>query len=173
MHFLRVMAILRHEDELTLINAVRLDEAGEKALDALGRVKHLVCIGGHEMDNAYYAERYGTKLWALEGVGHARGLQTDNIFDESTELPIPGLRAVVFKHTKQPTAALLLERGDGVFFTCDCVQNWLNTERCSPTAKVAMRLMGFIKPAQTGPPWRKAMTPSGGSLRPDFERLPA
>ena len=32
--------------------------------------------------------------------------------------------------------------------------------------------MGFMKrPAQIGPPWRKMMTPEGGSLRPDFERL--
>lgn len=171
MRFPRMMAVLRHADELTLVNAVRLDEAGEKALDALGRVKHLVRVGGHEMDNAYYAEIYGAKLWALAGVEHARGLQTDHVYDESTELPVPGLRAVVFEHTKQPTAALHLERDDGVLFTCDCIQNWLNTERCSPMAKVAMRLMGFIKPAQIGPPWRKAMTPSGGSLKPDFDRL--
>ena len=34
--------------------------------------------------------------------------------------------------------------------------------------------MGFTKrPAQIGPPWRKFMTPSGGTLREDFVRLAA
>ena len=31
--------------------------------------------------------------------------------------------------------------------------------------------MGFKHPAQIGPPWRKMMTPEGGSLKPDFDRL--
>jgi len=171
MRFPRLMAVLRHAGELTLVNAIRLDEAGEKALEELGTVKHLVRIGVHQMDNAYYADRYDAKLWALDGVEHARGQQTDHVYDESTELPIPGLRAVVFKHTKQPEAALLLERDDGVLFTCDSIQNWLSTKRCSVMAKLAMRAMGFVKPAQIGPPWRKMMTPEGGSLEPDFERL--
>lgn len=31
--------------------------------------------------------------------------------------------------------------------------------------------MGFKHPANIGPPWRKLMTPAGGSLKGDFERL--
>ncbi len=171
MRFPRMMAVLRHEGELTVVNAIRLDEAGEKALDELGSVKHLLRIGIHQLDDAYYVDRYGAKLWALDGAEHSGGLKTDHVYDESTELPVPDLRAVIFEHTKQPEAALLLERDDGVLITCDSVQNWLNTKGCSVMAKVAMRLMGFVKPAQIGPPWRKMMTPEGGSLKPDFERL--
>ena len=43
----------------------------------------------------------------------------------------------------------------------------------SPLAKVATRLIGFQKPAQIGPPWRKKRTPPGGTLRGDFDRLAA
>lgn len=32
-------------------------------------------------------------------------------------------------------------------------------------------MLGFRHPAQFGPPWRRLMTPPGGSLRADFERL--
>jgi hypothetical protein len=31
--------------------------------------------------------------------------------------------------------------------------------------------MGFMHPANIGPPWRRMMTRKGGSLKPDFERL--
>ncbi len=37
---------------------------------------------------------------------------------------------------------------------------------------VITRAMGFTsRRAQIGPPWRKGMTPQGGSLKGDFERL--
>ena len=51
------------------------------------------------------------------------------------------------------------------------MQNWTTTAGCSVPAKLATHAMGFMKPAQIGPPWRKFMTPEGGSLRADFERL--
>ena len=34
-----------------------------------------------------------------------------------------------------------------------------------------MRPMGFFTPCVIGPVWLKAVTPEGGSLRPDFERI--
>ncbi len=53
----RNMVVLRHEGELTLVNAVRLNAEGELALDALGKVAHIMKIGGHGMDDAHYADR--------------------------------------------------------------------------------------------------------------------
>ena len=39
-------------------------------------------------------------------------------------------------------------------------------------ARLVAHLIGFRKrPAQIGPPWRKRMTPDGGTLKSDFERL--
>lgn len=157
----RNMVVLRHDGELTLINAVRLDEAGEAALDALGKVAHVIKIGIHGMDDAYYLDRYNAKHWK------AAELTVE------TELPVPGLRVFLFEHTLSPEAALLLDRDGGVLITCDSVQHWVPHDLMSPMAKVVTRLMGFQQPAQIGPPWRKKQTPAGGSLKPDFDRLAA
>ena len=42
---------------------------------------------------------------------------------------------------------------------------------CSWPARLIMPLIGFKRTTLIGPLWLKAMTPDGGSLRPDFERL--
>ena len=53
----RNMVILRHGGLLAVINSVRLDAKGEEALDALGTVAHVLKIGFHGMDDAYYIDR--------------------------------------------------------------------------------------------------------------------
>ena len=44
--FSRNMQVLKQGDELVLVNTVRLDDAGLEALDALGRVTHVVRLAG-------------------------------------------------------------------------------------------------------------------------------
>ncbi|TNF36651.1 MAG: hypothetical protein EP329_04980 [Deltaproteobacteria bacterium] len=166
----RNMVVVAHDGELTLIGAVRLAPDEEKRLEALGEVKHLVKLGTHGMDDPYYRDRYGAKLWALPKARLPEGVVPDEVLAVD-HLPIPDAQLFVFEHTKAPEGALILDRDGGVLLTCDSVQHWTTTAGCSPMAKVAARFMGFMKPAQIGPPWRKAMTPEGGSLRPDFERL--
>jgi hypothetical protein len=164
----RTMAVLVHDGELTLVNAIRPDEAGRRALDALGRVAHVVKIGTHGMDDAWFVDTYGATRWALPGVelpGEVRRLSAD-------ALPVPWVQLFTFEHTTKPEGALLADRDGGVLLTCDSVQNWPDLEQCSLLAKPVTVLMGFTKrPAVIGPPWRKMMTPDGGSLQPDFERL--
>lgn len=46
----RSMTILRDGDALTLISPIRLDEAGLKALDALGRVENIVKLGAYHWE---------------------------------------------------------------------------------------------------------------------------
>lgn len=159
------MIVLRHEGELTLINSVRLDAEGEAKLDALGKVSHVMKIGIHGMDDAYYVDRYGAQHW---DAGAESSLLT-----EDAEMPIPGLRVFRFKETVGPEVALLLEKDGGLLITCDSVQHWAPHDLMSPAAKLITRVMGFQQPAQIGPPWRKRQTPPGGSLRADFERLAA
>lgn len=161
----RNMAVLRHEGELTLINAVRLNAEGERALDALGRVTHIMKIGGHGMDDAYYADRYGAKLWSADGNNGATQL------NEDTELPLPGVKVFRFRTTKIPETALHVDRDGGLLITCDAVQHWVPHPLMSTGAKIITAMLGFRNPAQIGPPWRKLQTPPGGSLRPEFERL--
>ncbi len=162
----RNMVVLRHDGELTLVNAIRLNEEGEAALTALGEVTHLVKIGGHEMDNAYYADTFDATLWGVPGAVPEGGKE---LTDES--LPHPGLSLFQFRDTLQPEGALLLNAQGGLLITCDSVQHWVPSDLMSFLAKLITSGMGFEHPAQIGPPWRKVMTPKGGSLRPDFERL--
>ncbi len=157
----RNMVVLRQGDELTLVNAVRLNEAGLAALDALGTVRHVMKIGVHGMDDAFYADRYGARRWSVAALRSA------------DELPVADLQPFFFEQTVAPEAALLLARDGGLLLTCDSVQHWAPSDLMSPVTKLLTGVMGFQKPAQIGPPWRKRMTPKGGSLRGDFERLAA
>lgn len=157
----RNMVVLRHGGELMLINSVRLDADGEAQLNALGRVAHVMKIGMHGMDDAYDVDRYHAKLWRAEA------LQND------TALPFPDVSVFRFQHTVQAECALLVARDGGLLVTCDAIQHWAPSGLMSPLAKIVTRLIGFHKPAQIGPPWRKKQTPRGGTLRGDFERLAA
>lgn len=167
----RNMIIIRHEGALTLINTVRLED--ESVLTKLGKVEHILRIGSHGMDDAHYLEQFGAKYWAAKDMVLGEGLTADERITQNTKLPFPDASAFLFENTKHPEAAILLKRDGGLLITCDCVQNWVNTDGCSLVGRGITRMMGFIKPAQIGPPWRKAMTPAGGSLEPDFDRLAA
>lgn len=168
----RNMVVLQHEGELTLISAVRLDDAGTAALDALGRVAHVVKIGTHGMDDAWYLDRYDAQMWAVDGMAHGDPAVTiDRTFTADGPFPVPWVTPFLFRLTHRPEAALLADRAGGVLVTCDSVQHWPDMEGCSALAKPVTMAMGFLKPANIGPPWRKGMTPKGGSLQPDFERL--
>ena len=66
----RNMTVVRTGDELTLVNTVRLDDAGLTALDRLGRVRHVIKLGAfHGMDDAFYLDRNGAI--SLHVVGRA------------------------------------------------------------------------------------------------------
>lgn len=169
----RNMVIIRHQDELTLINSIRLNEAGEQTLEALGKVTHIMKIGGHGMDDAYYLDRYQAKHWIIDP--NSTDSQNDDIGQlvEGVDLPFPDARLFEFKDTIKPETALLIERNGGLLITCDSVQHWVPNDFMSLGAKVITRLMGFQKPAQIAPLWKKVQTAPNTSLRSDFDRLAA
>ena len=167
----RTMVVLQHEGTLTVVNAVRPDAAGMAALDALGKVEHVVKIGFHGMDDPWFVQHYGATLWALPGVD-PEGITVGRRLEAEGELPIPWLRLFTFQLCKRPEAALIADRDGGVLITCDSVQNWSDLEGCSLLAKGVTVAMGFNKrPANIGPPWKKMQTPEGGSLEADYRRL--
>ena len=157
----RNMVVLRHGGELMLVNSVRLNAEGEAELNALGRVAHIMQIGMHGMDDPYYVDRYQAKLWRADALR------------QDTVMPFPDVSVFRFADTIRAECALLVQRDGGLLITCDAIQHWAPSGLMSPLAKVATRLIGFQKPAQIGPPWRKKQTPPGGTLRGDFERLAA
>lgn len=164
----RNMAVLRNGRELTLINAIRLDDAGLKKLEALGDVAHVMRIGIHAMDDAFYLDRYGAKYWSVDRGGLA---PSTTELTEDCALPFPDAEVFRFRDTVEAEAAILVRREGGLLITCDSVQHWAPSPLMSLSAKMITRVMGFQKPAQIGPPWKKIMTPKGGTLKPDFERL--
>jgi hypothetical protein len=167
----RIMTILRHQGSLTLVNSIRLDETGLTALEALGSVDHLIKIGTHGMDDPFYVDRCGAKTWALPGAKW-HGLTIDNPLELDAALPVPWLDLFIFDQTTVREAALIAERGNGLLITCDSVQHWPDLTGCSFLAKSVTQLMGFTRhPVVIGPPWRKRVTPAGGSLEPDFRRI--
>ncbi len=166
----RNMTVLRDGDALTIVNAVRLDPAGERALDQLGTVRHLVRLGFfHTRDDPYYRDRYAPTCWT----SLPPDASTERLVDGGAS---PSARAQVFSftHASGGEAALLVKQPAGnLLVTCDSVQHWPDTSDCSFLGGLACRALGFLRNRATiGPIWMKEMTNGRPhALRPDFERL--
>lgn len=155
----RNMTIVRQGDELTLLNSVRLSPEGEAALDALGKVRHLVRVGSfHGLDDPYYRERYKPTFWAPPGLSADRTLSPG-------ETPVG--EVFLFTRAREPEAALILP--GGVLLTCDSFQNWLDEDigACSWLGGAFMRRSGF-RPELIGPFWLKKI---GREVEKDFREL--
>jgi hypothetical protein len=169
MRFSRNMVIVREGERLVLINTVRLDAGGLAALDALGKVTDVVRIAGnHGMDDPFYADRYKAKVWAVKGQRYVAGFGADapDVYFESDEEIEPGSRLPIEGATLHlirshpPEALLRLPQHGGVVVAGDCLQHWAKADRYwSLPARIAMPLMGFVKPHSVGPAWLKACKP--------------
>jgi hypothetical protein len=170
-HFSRNMTVVRSGQELTLINTVRLDEAGLARLESLGRVTHVVRIGSlHGRDDAFYKQRYGATYWALPGMPMPEGLQPDKLIsaDEGAERPFPDARFFVFQSTKLPEALVHVDRAGGLLVACDALQNWLAPDAFfSDESRQMMTEMGFFQEANFGPVFLQVTEPK----REDYTRL--
>lgn len=173
--FSRNMTIVREGERLILVNTVRLDEAGLAALDKLGKVTDIVRIAGnHGMDDPFYKDRYGAKVWAVRGQRYIAGFDTrseqtyfahDIDMDATTELPIAGAKLYVID-SRPPEGLLILERHGGVAIVGDCLQHWHTPDPYfSWVGKQVLRLLGFIKPYNIGPGWLKNCKPPKEQLR--------
>jgi hypothetical protein len=165
--FSRNMTVLRRGDSLTLVNTVRLDEAGLAALDALGRVTQVVRLGAfHGMDDAFYLARTGARYFSLAGAPPQGDRAPDALLSPDAEPPVPDARVFLFETSKVPEALLWLPVDDGVLISCDSLQNWVDADGFfdAPSAE-RMRAFGFIRPANVGPGWRSAAQPEAADFR--------
>jgi hypothetical protein len=172
--FSRNMTVVREGDRLVLVNSVRLDESGLAALDRLGKVTDVIRLAGfHGMDDPFYKDRYGARVWALRGQRYTHGFATDGEpyfapdveMDATTALPLEGARLYVIDATPAE-GVLLLDRSGGVAITGDCLQHWHQPDAYfSWMARVMMRMMGFIRPYNVGPAWLKQARPPKDQLR--------
>ncbi len=175
MRFSRNMTIVREGERLILVNTVRLSEDGLRDLDALGRVTDVIRIAGfHGMDDPFYKDRYGAKVWAIRGQKYVEGFKqdaatyfdADETMDASTQLPLSGAKLFVFESAKVPEGLLRLEHDGGVVISGDCFQHWHTADRFfNFPAKIMMRVMGFVKPHNIGPGWLAQAKPSPDELR--------
>lgn len=167
----RNMTIVRDAGELTLVNPVRVNERGVAALRRLGRVRRIVSLGAlHGLDDRWYRDHFGVETWARPGSSRYPAPADHVPLDAGGPLPFADARLFCFGST-EPESAILIERGNGLLLTCDALQHYGDYHHMSPAARVVLPFIGFPKRLLVGPIWLKAMTPPGGSLRPDFERL--
>ncbi len=167
----RNMVIVQNHGELTLINPVRLSEHGLASLDALGKVTHLLRLSDfHGMDDAFYLERYSCAFWAQPGQATYPHPAPDCVIFEQLAPPLPDAAFFVFRTATYPEAALLLKQHQ-LLVTGDSVQYHADFRYFSIITRLVFKLLGFKKGINIGGPWRKRVTPKGGSLRADFDSL--
>lgn len=169
--FNRNMTIVREGGRLTLINTVRLNDAGLAALDRLGTVTNVVRIGDmHGVDDRFYVDRYKAKFWALPNMRIGPGLQVDKTLAEGGETPFSNCSVFEFRTTQRPECILRLDREGGIMIACDSLQNWVGPDELFDDETVEkMKGMGFFAPTSLGLAWLHESQPKAD----DFVRLKA
>lgn len=163
------MVIIRDGQKLTLINTLRLNEEGLKALDKLGKVTNVVRLGAfHDRNDIFYLDRYQAKLWAVKGMVHKNNRQADFLIGETDATLLPDASFFKFESTSQPEAILHLARQGGILITCDSIKNWTKVDEyfSEKTGKEFLE-QGLIKPVSVDKIWLGAMKPKNS----DFAKL--
>ncbi len=167
----RNMLIVRQAGELTLINPVRLNEAGLRSLEALGRVKQVMRLGDfHGLDDRFYCDRYQARFWCQAGQATYKLPTPDQLIEADTPPPFEDAQFFLFKQARFPEAALLLRRHK-LLITTDSLQYLSGWRHTTAFTRWVLRLMGFRLGLQIGKPWLKRVSAGGRNLRGDFDQL--
>jgi hypothetical protein len=167
----RNMTILRQGNELTLVNTVRLGDAGLAQLDSLGMVKHVIRVGSfHGMDDPFYKERYGAHIWSVNAPYNASlsadpgpedvYFEADTWLEPGSSLPIADAEFIEISSSTPKESVLLLHRQGGIVLPADCFQNIDPTDK-PPTliSGFFARLGGFRRAYNIGPGWYRIAKP--------------
>jgi hypothetical protein len=171
----RNMAIVRWQEELILVNPIRLRPAQEEKLQDLGRIAHAVRLGYHHgQDDLYYRDHFDLTFWRQTG-SNFYPPSADRLVRDGGICPIPGSRFVELRYSRYPEAFWWLPFNDGLLLGCDALQYWGKWSGCSWFGRNLLRLSGMRSGMQVPPAWRTRMTPEGRDqrcwLQEDFERL--
>jgi len=178
--FSRNMAIVREKGELTLINPVRMDDAGLAELDKLGKVAHVMrLVPSHGMDDPFYVDRYQAEFWPLEdGTIYSKPKITQPLI-EGGALPFSNAKLFVFKHLHQSEAAVFLEpspqteegREKGLLLTGDAVQSYASYPHTNWLARRVLPLIGFTQETIIPKMWLKMAVENQEGIKDDLKRL--
>jgi hypothetical protein len=148
------MTVLRGDDGLVVLNAVRLTDSGQQELNALGPVKHLMKLSdSHFIDEPLYAERYELTVWTLPGA-KLRDLSPGKTLGD--EHPIEAGVVIDFGAAQGwREAAYWIPHGGGTLVTCDAIQNHVDNEGNNFISGLMAGLMGFKGGVAVPPMWRK------------------
>lgn len=167
----RNMVIVKNGDELTLINPVRLSDVALSQLDALGNVRHVLRLGDfHGLDDRFYVDRYQAEFWCQSRPETYKVPIASHVINAAATPPIPDSQFFVYEAAKYPEACLLLKNLKLLIAT-DSIQYWANWSYTTFLTRCVLRMMGFRLTLLIGGPWLKRVTPDGGSLVADFDRL--
>jgi hypothetical protein len=156
---------------LTLINPVRLSDAALSQLDALGNVRHVLRLGDfHGLDDLFYVDRYQAEFWCQSQPETYKVPMANHVINAAASPPMPDAQFFVYEAAKYPEACLLLKNLKLLIAT-DSIQYWADWSYTTFLSRCVLRMMGFKLTLLIGGPWLKLVTPEGGSLVSDFERL--
>ena len=195
--FSRTMTIVRTPDDrgghdLTLINTIRLNDAGLQALQRIGRIANIVRLGSfHGVDDAFYVNTFSATYWVVNGMKNAPQFDGAAQVMSDGHLPIDGAVWFEFADIRFPEGVLILpanaERG-GVAITVDSIQNHITARDPDNSwlVQFAISKIGLKGEARLGPIWMRdqveytgeALTDGAAKraqmiacLRPQYEAL--
>ena len=167
----RNMVVVRDGNELTIINAVRLNEENEKQLNKLGKVTNVIRLGDfHGLDDQFYIDTYKPEFWSQKKHTTYPDLIPTKIINQNTISPIKKSKFFIFDSAKFPESALLLEE-NRLLITTDSIQYWNDWKYVSFLSKIFLFLMGFRLGLFVGGPWLKKVSIQKNSMRSDFQKL--
>ncbi len=165
----RNMTIVKDNDDLTLVNTVRLDENGLKQLDEIGIVKHVIRIGAfHGRDDDFYLDKYGADFWALADTQKSENRKINHVISDDTHLPIRNSQFLISPNTSPAEGVIYLKQDDGILISCDSIKNWIKVDKffSEETGKMYLEA-GEIQKARISAIWLQAT----GASKADFEQL--
>ena len=167
----RNMIIIKQNNELTLINAVRMSGKELEKLEGLGKIKHVIRLGDfHGLDDQFYIDHYQVTFWSQSHhVNYPDLFPTKTIQSDSIP-PIKNAEFFIFEQATCPEAILYIE-DKKLLITTDSIQYWSDWKYFSFLSKIIIYLMGFRLGLFIGGPWLKRVTPKSASLKNDFDRL--
>jgi hypothetical protein len=94
----------------------------------------------------------------------------NHVINAAASPPMPDAQFFGYEAAKYPEACLLLKNLKLLIAT-DSIQYWADWSYTTFLSRCVLRMMGFKLTLLIGGPWLKRVTPEGGSLVADFERL--